>query len=166
VALLERTTRRDTWSELEAAAHLRYFDGLQLATSERERLTGALYMLGYVAEILVKTAYYRFRRLGPTDDVAGELKGMSARARVLGFDWQGNRHNLESLAALLVFERDAAGAPMDLVEATEFQSRVAAIGAHWSEMLRYKDIEAVQAELTEVFEDVEWLVTNHRQLWS
>ena len=151
---------------MEAAARHRYLDGLLLATSDRERLTGAMYLLGYVAEILVKTAYYRLRGVRPFDDVADELHGMRNRARTLGFPWQGNWHNLESLAGLLVVERAATGSPMEPLFAAEFQARAASVGGHWSEILRYKEAATFESELDEVFESVEWLVANHAQLWS
>jgi G3E family GTPase len=151
---------------MESAALQRYFDGLSLATSESDRFTGALYVLGYTAEILVKTAYYRVRGAGPADDVAAELRGMPARARYLGLDWQGNRHNLENLAELLVNERAFGGFAMDALFAAEFQAHVSNVGAHWSEVLRYKGTVAFESELVAVFESVEWLVDNHAQLWS
>lgn len=166
MALLTRMTTRDTWSEMESAALHRYFDGLQLATSERDRFTGALYVLGYAAEMLVKTAYYRFRGVGPSADVTRELNGMRDRAVALGLLWRGNKHNLESLAALLVLERMAQGSAMDPVFAAQFQARISGVAAHWSEVLRYKGVVTLESELAEVFGSVDWLLANHAHLWS
>ncbi|MEW6249891.1 MAG: hypothetical protein AB1716_04535 [Planctomycetota bacterium] len=166
MGLLTRITTHDSCGELETAADLRFYDGLSLATSDVARRTAAVYLLGYVGEVLVKTAYYRCRGVAGVDDVATELHNIPVRARVLGLRWRGNLHNLESLATLLVLERDALGNPLEPGFAAEFQGHVASLGAHWSETLRYKAVSAQEAELFEVFESVEWLIANHGRLWS
>lgn len=163
--LLLRSSVTDTWAELEEAAAERYWDAIALAMEER--LTGAMYMLGYAFEMLVKCAYYRFIGLGPTDNVAPVLRGMKDKARLHGFSWRGNLHNSESVISLLVLERRVSGHPMDTgVSATAMGYAVSLARFEWSETLRYKRVAASELEMTNVLESVDWLQTNYAALWS
>ena len=165
--LLPRLSTIDTWGELENAAWNRYWDSLELAMASNERSTGAVYLLGYVFEMLIKTAYYRIRGLAAGDDAGPALRGMPARARTLGFPWQGNRHNTGSLAGLLVYERRAVGRPLDpMFAATLLGHAQAVANVHWSEALRYKETIASESEIHDLFRSVEWLRANYSRLWS
>src|SRR5437016_4276672 len=138
MAINDRLSRHDTWSELERAAISRYWDGLALALGEAGHRTGAIYLLGYVAEMLIKTAYYRVRCIDALVNLQDELRGMPARASFLGLSWRGNKHNLESLCRLQVEERRARGQAMQPDLSVPLQRRIAVITRNWTETLRYK----------------------------
>ena len=59
----------ETWLNMEQAAEQRYWDGMALATSDTGHETGAVYLLGYTAEILLKTACFRTAGIGPQDNL-------------------------------------------------------------------------------------------------
>jgi hypothetical protein len=168
LALLDRTSREDRWPDLERAAEERYFDALTLASGSELRSTGAVYLAGYVAEILLKTAYYHVRGVGQTDDVVPELRGMAARAAELGYHWPSGRtrHDLQAIAGLLIEERRARGRPLNPYLAIKLGNHVVVIIGHWSEQLRYKDAIATEAELVELFESVSWIYDNYGVLGS
>jgi hypothetical protein len=167
LSLLDRISPRETWADLESAADERYRDAERLAAAPKSRRTGAVYLLGYVFEMLVKAAYYRFVGLAATQDVSPVLRGMPTRARYLNLPWQGNRHNVGSLADLLVFERRAQGRPLPTaLEAQLVGFAWAVANAHWTETLRYKDTLATEAEVREMFRSVDWLYGQYAVLWS
>ncbi len=164
--LLHRASPTDTWPELKAAADVRFEDGLVLATDRDPRTTGAVYLLGYVAEMLIKVSYYQVRGVPAANDVSAELSAIRGRAAALGLTWTGNLHNIVNLATLLVLERMARGNPMPHGLAAEFLSRVIALSMEWSEQLRYKSVTAGEREVREVFEHVDWIHRHYALLWS
>lgn len=167
MVLLARLSKFDTWMELEDAALHRYWDGLALLTAGEPQPTGAVYLLGYTFEMLMKTAYYRFNGLGPHDNTGDLLRGMADRAETFGFKWLGNRHNTESLANLLVGERHAQHRPLDPHFAAELTGHALAVSRDcWSEGLRYKSTIATEGEVADIFQRVEWLKLNYERLWS
>jgi hypothetical protein len=168
MALLSRCSAYDSWGEMEQAAEERHIDGLCLATSDDRRSTGAIYLLGYVAEILIKLAYYRVRGLARNDPVAGELRDMRNRAQLLGSPWTGgqSRHQVQDLAYLLVYERRARGRALDPYFAQVLQGHAQTIAAHWSEVLRYRDVTATDGELADLYRSVDWLLVNSVLLWT
>lgn len=167
MSLLGRVSRIDSIGELEHAARLRYYDGLSLALSESHNSTGAVYLLGYVAEMLLKTAYYRVRGMGPTDDTWPLLRGMNDQAALVRFDWQSGRtrHNLEDLAGLLVEVRRNCGPEIDPYFASTLQGHAKVVALHWNERLRYKSVLALEDEVVDVIESIDWLVANYEALW-
>lgn len=42
----------------------------------------------------------------------------------------------------------------------------AIVQAEWSETLRYKPVNATDAELQDVFQSVDWVAANYHALWS
>lgn len=167
MALLERLAKFDTWPELESAAGERYTDALSLAVGPDDRTTGAVYLFGYVFEMLLKTAYYRFIGLSAESNVAPTLRGMPKKAKDLDFTWRGNRHNSQSLASLLVYERRVFGRPLDTKIAAELMGHASALSVfHWSESLRYKAVIATESELKSVYDSAEWIRANHNELWK
>ncbi len=168
MGLMSRCSAQDSWGEMEEAAKERFADGLCLALSEDQRRTGAIYLWGYVAEMVLKVAYYRVRGLGPADETSAELRGMRDRARFLGSPWTGghSRHRAQDLAYLLVCERRARRRALDPYLAQELQGHAQTIAAHWSENLRYRNVDAASNELEEFFNSVDWLLTNRVLFWS
>jgi len=166
MTLISRVSNFDTWAELQRAADERYWDGMSLATDPEDRRCGALYLWGYVAEMLLKVAYYRIRSVPYGEDLRNELAGMRDRALALGFTWRGNWHNLESLVSLLIQERSTRGRPLDAYFAEELRHHIDAIAENWSETLRYKDVRALPEETALVFRSLDWLRSHVTELWS
>jgi hypothetical protein len=166
LGLVARLSTHDTRSELERAAWERYWDGVTLATDAGVRSTGAIYLLGYVAQVTLKSAYYRVRQVPATQDLSAELRGLRARATVLGVNWQGNWHNLDSLARLLVTERRVREQAMDPMFEATFQGHVRVVSLNWTETLRYKDTRAESPEVEAVYDSTDWLLINYENLWS
>ncbi len=165
--LQNRISTRDTWAELERAGEIRFWEACALATGAEPMRTGAIYLLGYVAELIIKCAYFRLRGIAALDDVGPELRFAPRRAQAIrgGFAWKGNLHSIQEWARLLVIERRERGKPLPPPIHVSFLTVVSVIVAEWSEILRYKDTAATDNELHDMFQGVEWLRANCRRLW-
>jgi len=150
---------QETWPRLRSAATERFWDGFDLATSGEDRRLGAIYLLGYVVEMLLKVAFFRVREW-PTNQ-AVDLGAVKAHTAWVG----GNLHNVTGLADLLIAERGILNRPFDPVFAGELRRRVLIVASHWRENLRYRSAVAETDELAEVYQSVDWLVTNADELW-
>jgi hypothetical protein len=159
----------DTWPLLHDAAGERYWDGLTLALDDRS--TGAIYVFGYVVEMLLKVAFFRIRMVpGPHNlwiplTLGGASPFAMARSHA---SWYGrpSLHNLEAWLRLLIAERNSAGPALDPIAAGEIETHVRVVDAHWRETLRYKSLTVSGAEINEVFKSVDWLYKNQVLLWS
>jgi len=151
----------ETWPLMELAAEQRYWDGLNLAMGEKGCETGALYLLGYVAEMLLKTAYFRINSISPSDNIAPHLRTANQHSRWRG----GNLHNLRSWFYLLDDVRTYRGNPWSPVLVATVERHVLTVDAHWRESLRYTSVAANDAELEETFASVDWLLANYNVLW-
>lgn len=151
----------ETWPQMELAAEQRYWDGLTLALGEAGSETGALYLLGYVVEMLLKTAYFRVTSIAPAHNLAPHLRTAHRDARWRG----GNLHNLQSWFYLLNDVRFFQGKPWNPVLASSIERHVLVVDAHWRESLRYTAFAANGAELEETLASVDWLLTQYDSLW-
>lgn len=151
----------ETWPLMELAGEQRYWDSLALALADSGNETGALYLLGYVAEMLLKTAYFRVISLPPSDDIGPSLRAANRDAHWRG----GNLHNLGSWFYLLGDIRFFQGRPWDAAQAATVERHVLTVDSHWRETLRYTFVAAETSELEEAFASVDWLLANYVVLW-
>ena len=100
--LLQRCCPDDHIREFRSAAKRRYEDGLILAASGHG--TGAIYLWGYSAEMILKAAYFSVIGLSETDKITwpGHLQPAIQRGRGLNIAWpnQGAGHNVRAWAEL------------------------------------------------------------------
>ncbi len=165
VTRLQTVEAFETWPRMEVAAEERFRDGLTLADSGAGRATGAIYLFGYVAEMLLKTAVFRTQNVA-YDANLGQRGGPLDFARTLSL-WRGrNLHDLRAWVDFLIDYRSLLGMPFDPSEAAQIRRHVLAVDAHWREWLRYKSASATLLELNEVYESVQWLRANHARLWT
>ncbi len=142
----------ETWPELEDAANERFWDGIALACDDH-RGTGAIYLWGYVAEVLIKCASLRARGVSGTATVAPILHGEGI--------WH---HRLSDLLHDLRTVRIAASRPLGPVLDSALGSRVNVLSQNWDVSLRYRSTRATETELTEVYNAVEWLMSSYAVL--
>jgi len=146
---------------LQAAVE-RFWDGFDLATGTAQRYTGAVYILGYVVEMLLKVGFFRISGIPDNVDVKPYLG--TARTHT---SWTGrNYHDLQAWCNLLIDARLRRGVQFDPVFAGELTRRVMAVGLHWREDLRYKQSPANDAEVSDVLENADWVLSNCILLWS
>jgi len=152
--------------DLELAARARLDDALTLR--DRNRLIGAVYLLGYVAEMYLKVAVYR--RLGARPNAQTRPLWRRARneaermelPRHLG-QWDGG-HGLMFWARLLWSLPSAEGTLDGRVRADLFR-HVSRIERHWTIHLRYSPNQGGWQEAQIVYASVEWIRRRRFQLW-
>jgi hypothetical protein len=151
--------RPDSILEFRAAAQERYRDGL--AARAAGRRTGAIYLFGYTAEMVLKAGYFHLIGFGQVNAISlKDLKAASDKASQLNFKWQGNLHDLVSWATLIIATR--ASVPnlcySDPAFPIELDSRVRRIALSWREVLRYHKNVAYEHEVARVERAATWLL--------
>jgi hypothetical protein len=146
--------------EFRASARQRFDDGMALAAAGRR--TGAIYMWGYCAEMLLKAAYFSLKGFSDNApitwkaDIAPAIHWAKTFHKIA---WKGNSgHDVIGWAELLVAERAATAPPHPL--GREVQAYGQRIGRTWSESLRYHKNVAYGYEVTQVREAAEWLLAH------
>lgn len=160
MGLVLRSSSYDSVQEMDAARNDRYWDGLSCAVDGRE--FGGCYLLGYAIEMALKLAYFRFRGVAPTDNLAKEL----STARQLARKRNANLHNLGFWVDTLIAERCDTGDPLDPALAGALQMLVSNATRQWSEILRYRRSIPARAECEELCEAYNWIMDHYHRLWS
>jgi hypothetical protein len=163
-SLIDRC-QHDSIYEFTAAASQRWHDAISLLRQERK--TGAIYLFGYVAEMTLKAAYFRF--VGFPSATAITRKDLDAArgwAKVAGIAWQGNLHSLSSWAELLVTRRQttAGGAYPIVGFGTQILTHAQTLQRHWSELLRYHKNTAYDHECRSAHEIADWFRNRFQML--
>jgi len=153
----------DSIREYRAAARQRFDDALAMAGQGRR--TGAIYLWGYTAEMILKAAYFSLVGLAETHVLTwkADLRPAIERGRTLGIAWpaQGEGHNVRAWAELLVSVRALSPATTYAAPfASEVQRQAQRIQQLWRETLRYRKNYAYGYEMRQVREAAEWLLVN------
>jgi len=164
--LLDRCSP-DSIREFRAAARQRFDDALAMAGDGRR--TGAIYLWGYTAEMILKAAYFSLIGVPETQTLgwAADLQPAIVRGRNLGIHWpaQGEGHHVRGWAELLVAER--ALSPNTVFRpsfALEVQRRGQQIEQFWRETLRYRKNYAYLYEVGCVRQAAEWYLVHAHAL--
>lgn len=169
----KRLTERlkpDSIDEFVAAACERYSDGIELAAQARR--TGAIYLFGYSAEMVLKAAY--FRAIGVPDRAKLEMKvhlrPAVTQAKQLGVNWpKDNLHYVQGWAELLVVTQNnlvttsqplLASAYSNPAFGQQVTTHATLVQHLWNESLRYHKNRAYEFELQRMEVSVGWLMTN------
>ena len=152
--------------EFDLAASERNADAAALAAAGRR--TAAIYLYGYVAEMLLKAAYFRLIRYGDADPIdivalrSAVGENPASMSRSLGLPGTRNLHDLSAWANLIVAYRTSRTLVYaDTTLAATLIEHVAMIHDRWTETIRYHKNTAYQHELVRVAGACDWL-TNHR----
>ena len=160
-ALLERL-QPDCIGEFRAAAQQRFMDALALAAAGRR--TGSIYLCGYSAEMVLKSAYFTLAGFSDRQTVTNaDLKGAKDYAtKTLGMAWTGNFHDLAKWAELLVTRRAVSPALAYAMPGfgTQVVHESRSLQRIWKENLRYHKNVAYAYELNRARAATEWLLAN------
>jgi hypothetical protein len=167
--LLPERFRVECIREFDLAADERHADAIRLAESGRR--TGAIYLFGYVAEMLLKSAYLRLAGHYPDDPITPAIlwgyvgTRPASTARALGLPGTTNLHDLGAWAALIVAHRSARppGYP-DPRFAAALTANVRVLDGRWTEVIRYHGNLAYQHELNCIRTSCGWLLANRHRL--
>ena len=152
----------ETIQEFELAAEERYWAGMEMMT-RGDGATG-IYLMGYVAEMLLKNSYFLLDiRTKPTLPV-GSLLGQAKLAMVSlrpSYQFKGY-HDLMFWVELLTEKRRQEGRPLPPNVELGLTQHVQRLSDNWFVELRYRAAQATTTEINEVYEDVTWIRSYYR----
>lgn len=162
-SLLDRAGTVETIERLERASRDRLREG-RLLESHRSSYW-SVYTLGYVVELCLKSAFFRFCGISPHQDVSPYRVIAKDWGVQLGIGGARNLHDLVFWLRLLITERVFSNRPLKFAVASEFTARVQLVAKHWRENLRYAPSVKASNEQKEVIAAVSWIVQRHELLW-
>lgn len=156
----------DCIQEYEQAKAERLWDGMSLWSSSRD--PGAVYLLGYAAEIAIKCAYFRFSGFTIVQNIGhAELKTAAARASILGVSTpREGFHSIRFWSDLLIAQRHAAIRPLVFTVETELKRNVDVIYDRWWIEMRYKRAYSSRTDLEQLAVAVDWIDKNYPTLYT
>ncbi len=159
----------DSIESFQAAANVRFADGVEAARAERR--TASIYLLGYAAEMLIKAAYFTAIGFSRTQVIQfGDLNDARNRAILPPYNitWPnvGKFHNVRAWCDYLVAYRShSPGIPYaDPGFGGEIKRRGLQIEPIWRETLRYHNNLAYPHEVERMRSAVAWLVRHSLDL--
>ena len=152
----------ETVQEFELAAEDRYWAGMELMT-RGDGATG-IYLMGYVAEMLLKNSYFLLNiQTTPTFPVGSQLgQAKFAMAALIPMYQFKGYHDLIFWAGLLTEKRRQEGRPLASNVELALTQHVQRLSDNWFVELRYRAAQATTTEINEVYEDVTWIRSHYR----
>jgi hypothetical protein len=154
----------ETLLSFELASHAKYLEGYDLMF--RGYGGAGMYLMGYSAEMLLKTAYFRYSGAQPSDRISALLAPAQQTAKRLipGVSPEGN-HSLRYWALLLRAKRSQRNHPLPGIIDASFVSRTRRLHQNWWVGMRYRPDSSEPLEVLSLRDDVDWLRANHGKLW-
>jgi hypothetical protein len=150
----------ETVSDMLLAAEDRYREAEELLVTQE--FDGAVYLLGYAAEIWLKAACLNLRGHGPVLPVKAALaplkKWMATTAPSVVFN---DYHDLGFLAECVIRLRDSLGRPLSNTQVTELRMHIAN-GLHneWIVDMRYRRSGLLATDAWAALLQAWWMKTN------
>ncbi len=152
--------QQETLFSFERAAAARYLEGRELMSSG---YSGAgMYLMGYSAEMLLKSAYFRFSGAQPADRVSALL---GPAQWLIPSVPRETFHSLRFWALLLRAKRRQQNDPLSAALDAPFVSRTRCLYQNWWIGMRHRPDAAQPREALILLDDVDWLRANHGKLW-
>ncbi|MGI4792345.1 MAG: hypothetical protein ACRYFS_26255 [Janthinobacterium lividum] len=158
----------ETIDDMLLASNARYDEGLALLHAGYR--DGGIYLLGYAAEMILKTS---FCRVEPTVRLSIEVR---SRFGVAEGHWtrmtgqpptRDYEHNLRFWEYVLPLERSARRKPaLGIMVSQTLSKCVQVVDANWAVKMRYQTGNATPQEAENVRDAVGWMRNNQRTLWS
>ena len=146
----------------EAAADSMYEAGFNLMASAQSGQ--GVYLMGYVAEMLLKSAYFRLRRFADSQVITMTDLRDAVQRHHLALPSE-KYHDLELWARLITGERAASSLSNPGLEA-DLQSKTTRLNTNWSVKMRYYPLQGIaRQDLEDVLDDVVWIKSSHNDFW-
>ncbi len=155
----------ETVGEFEVASEEKFYQGQSLIIAGYHDI--GIYILGYVAEMMLKMAYYRvIGKTKPSFRVDSALTpAKNVGEALIPLIEPEMFHSLRFWAMLLQSVRVGQGRPLSAALALPFESRTERLYNNWYIGMRYRRHLATQAEAMQVLDDVAWLRTHLSGFW-
>jgi hypothetical protein len=159
----------DSIQEFEKARHERLWDGVTLwVEGHQESAAGAVYLLGYSVEMVLKCAYFRVLGLRVSDLITShELRSARAKAKLLGITTDAESyHSVQFWCDLLRTHRRAANDPLPPGVEQRLVAETAVVYDRWWVEMRYKANRATPPVLGRLLEAAEWFDRAYPELYT
>ncbi len=150
----------ETLGDFELAAEERYWEGMELLLVPRNAM--GIYLLGYSAEMLLKSAFFRLDGATPRDVVKPRLKSAKTNQLIPAESY----HSLLFWLAVIRESRIRQSKPLDAAFDRLAGRRISGIYDEWWIEMRYRPDSAQLNEAGMILEDVTWLRDNYLIFWS
>ena len=155
----------ETLAEFEQAWEQRYQEGLRLLEDEATR-TGGVYLLGYVAEMILKVAYFRFIGAASDDLLEALLTTISFKTAVKNMGVEPEfYHNPRFWTELLISTRKQNNRNLPAHLQYNLQMFAENLYDNWKVDIRYHSLMVEAQEWRDVKEATEWFYNHHASLW-
>ena len=156
--------QQESLLSFELAANAKYLEGHDLMF--RGYGGAGMYLMGYSAEMLLKSAYFRFSGAQPGDRIAALLgpAKQTAQRLIPGISPEGN-HSLRYWALLLKAKRNRQNNPIPVALDASFVSRTRRLYQNWWVAMRYRPDSSEPLEVLSFLDDMNWLRANYEKLW-
>ena len=169
MGLCDRLPEHVTLGEFEIAGEDRFQDSITLV--KRGRRLAAIYLLGYVAEAVLKCAFYRL--WGYQADTLirlGGPKGTDDPRRIARKDLGIHKlpkglHNPVLWAEMIVRVRERLDQPLNPALSKGLLAKAQQIGSNWKVSLRYNHERTTVSDFRNLWKDVVWMRTNADRFW-
>ena len=156
----------ETVRGFEAAAEEKYEDGFNLMASSSPG--NGLYLMGYAAEMLLKSAYFRLIGLGETVPITRQhlqqARSEAKSAGVVTVDEQF--HNVEFWGELIIKIRLGQSRGFSETFAASLKHHTKRLAQNWFVDLRYQSLQGIsKQDLEDALDDVIWIKSNHEKFW-
>lgn len=156
------TSHPETIQDFELASQDRLLEGIELLVSGRT--AGGVYLLGYVAEMVLKNAVFLFEKARPSDLIKPKLGPIkSFGQQFLPKIQHESYHSLIFWYHVLCRKRADAGRPLSGQLDRELKQRVDRIYDMWIVDMRYYPDDHLLSGQT-VYNDVSWIYDNRLRL--
>jgi hypothetical protein len=156
----------ETLQDYELARQERMWDAVALWSAQR--IQGGIYLLGYHAEMTLKSAYFRLRG-EPANYIVDRtvLRTTVSRARLLGVTTPDERyHSPRFWRDILLAERLVGARPLSPQLAQDLRRYVDVIYARWAVEMRYRAPMGTIGDLEVSISAIDWLDRNYVKLYS
>ena len=154
----------ETVAEMEKAALSRFREGRFLV--ESGWYDSGIYLLGFAAEIFLKTAYCRVDSQVRRNFLVAARMTPARRYWRITFGDIPSGHDILFLALSIENDRPRQGKqPWPVATARLFNTTIDRIAECWTVEMRYHSPKATQAEAEDMLADVSWLRQNYAVLW-
>jgi hypothetical protein len=153
----------ETVHDFEVAAEQRYWDAMELLVAGRG--TAGIYLIGYVGDMLLKSAYFRFEGAGPATQVGQHLGPAKMLGKGLGGPDPESYHSLRFWAFLLRERRRFRNVPLPAALDAPLIQRVRRLYQNWWVDMRYRADQPHPREIRSAYDDVTWVRQHYVQLW-
>lgn len=159
-------SRQETIASFEAAATEKYEDGFNLMASASPG--NGIYLMGYAAEMLLKSAYFRLIDLAEIMPITKQdLKNARADAVTLSVIASDEQfHNVEFWGELVIKKRAQQVRGLPVAVETELVRRTQRLTQNWFVEMRYRSLQGVaKQDMEDILDDVIWIKSNHENFW-